>query len=79
MRAKHTDSPNAGWPIAAMAGAIGASLAGPRRHQGSIVADEWIGRGSARLSYADFRRGLLIYKICTFFMPLACLAALSAI
>ncbi|MDR3516040.1 MAG: adenosylcobinamide-phosphate synthase CbiB [Azospirillaceae bacterium] len=38
-------SPNAGWPEAAMAGALGLALAGPRQYHGAIVDDHWMGDG----------------------------------
>lgn len=37
-------SPNAGWPEAAMAGALGLALAGPRRYGGTLVDDHWMNR-----------------------------------
>lgn len=43
-RARHA-SPNAGWPEAAMAGALGVRLAGPVRYDGVLQAKPWIGRG----------------------------------
>ena len=39
-------SPNAGWPEAAMAGALGLALAGPRRYAEGVVADPWLGEGT---------------------------------
>src|SRR5215471_4699872 len=38
-------SPNAGWPEAAMAGALGLMLAGPRHYGGELVDDAWMGVG----------------------------------
>ncbi|HMO42874.1 MAG TPA: CobD/CbiB family cobalamin biosynthesis protein, partial [Phenylobacterium sp.] len=38
-------SPNAGWPEAAMAGALGFKLAGPRVYSGKIVDDHFMGDG----------------------------------
>jgi adenosylcobinamide-phosphate synthase len=56
-------SPNAGWPEGAMAGAIGVSLAGPRRYGQQVVDDEWIGRkGRARATAGDVRRALVVYS-----------------
>jgi adenosylcobinamide-phosphate synthase len=55
-------SPNAGWPEAAMAGALGVALAGPRRYSGIIVADPFMneaGRRDARP--ADIRQALRVY------------------
>jgi adenosylcobinamide-phosphate synthase len=56
--ASHHRSPNAGWPEAAMAGALGLSLAGPRRYAGELVDDAWMGDGRAAANPADIRRGL---------------------
>ncbi|MCC7273944.1 MAG: cobalamin biosynthesis protein [Alphaproteobacteria bacterium] len=54
-------SPNAGWPEAAMAGAIGVALCGPRRYPGLVVEAPWIGTGSARAEPADIARALMVY------------------
>jgi adenosylcobinamide-phosphate synthase len=68
-------SPNAGWPEAAMAGALGFALAGPRRYGGELVADAVMGAGGRRaLAAADIRRALRLYWIAD-----ALLAALLAL
>jgi len=54
-------SPNAGWPEAAMAGALGLALAGPRRYGGTLVQDAWLGAGRARAEAADIVAALRIY------------------
>jgi adenosylcobinamide-phosphate synthase len=51
-------SPNAGWPEAALAGALGLRLAGPRRYAGRLVDDAWMGDGRGEASAADIRAGL---------------------
>jgi adenosylcobinamide-phosphate synthase len=57
-------SPNAGWPEAAMAGALGLALAGPRRYGGAIVEDNWMNAGGRReASAADIQRGLALYVL----------------
>jgi len=56
--ARRHRSPNAGWPEAAMAGALGLKLAGPRHYPGEVVQDPWIGRGRARATEGDIRRAL---------------------
>jgi adenosylcobinamide-phosphate synthase len=57
-------SPNAGWLEAAMAGALGLALAGPRRYaDGTVVDDPWIGGGTARATARDIRRGLWLYAV----------------
>lgn len=45
--ARNHASPNAGWPEAAMAGALGVRLAGPVSYDGAMVAKLWIGDGRA--------------------------------
>lgn len=56
-------SPNAGWPEAAMAGALGLKLAGPRRYAEGWVEDHWMGDGSSEANAADIRRALKLYAI----------------
>ncbi|MGD9539031.1 MAG: adenosylcobinamide-phosphate synthase CbiB [Alphaproteobacteria bacterium] len=54
-------SPNAGWPEAAAAGALGLALLGPRRYDGEVAAAPWLGDGTARATEADIRRVLMLY------------------
>jgi adenosylcobinamide-phosphate synthase len=56
-------SPNAGWPEAAMAGALGLALAGPRHYAEGTVNDPWLGDGKARAEPADIRRALRLYVL----------------
>jgi adenosylcobinamide-phosphate synthase len=56
-------SVNAGWPEAAMAGALDLALAGPRRYPELVVNDPWIGGGRARATHHDIRRALHLYAI----------------
>lgn len=56
-------SPNAGWPEAAMAGALGLRLAGPRVYGGVTVEDHWMGHGRADATAADIRRALRLYRM----------------
>jgi adenosylcobinamide-phosphate synthase len=59
-------SPNAGWPEAAMAGALHLKLSGPRSYHGALTDDEWIGEGREEATAADIRRALGLYKTaCT--------------
>jgi adenosylcobinamide-phosphate synthase len=60
--AKHR-SPNAGYPEAAMAGALGLSLAGPRVYGGALVEDAFMGDGRREADAADIRRALTLYRI----------------
>ena len=61
--AKKHRSPNAGWPEAAMAGALGLALAGPRHYAEGTVNDKWIGDGTARATAADIGRALRLYSV----------------
>lgn len=54
-------SPNAGWPEAAMAGALGIRLAGPVTYEGILLDKPWIGDGSPLAEAQDIRRALTIY------------------
>jgi adenosylcobinamide-phosphate synthase len=54
-------SVNAGWPEAAMAGALGLRLAGPRHYGGVRVEDAWMGKGRAEATAGDIRRALRLY------------------
>jgi len=60
--ARHHRSPNAGWPEAAMAGALGIRLAGPRVY-GKVKADDrWMGDGRSELAAKDIRDALELYR-----------------
>ena len=62
--ARHHKSPNAGWPEAAMAGALGLGLAGPRVYGGVLVEDHVMGDGGRReATSADIRRALALSRI----------------
>ena len=56
-------SPNAGWPEAAIAGALGLALAGPRHYAEGTVGDPWLGGGTARATPADIARALQLYRL----------------
>jgi adenosylcobinamide-phosphate synthase len=70
-------SPNAGWPEAAMAGALGLRLAGPRVYGTTRVEDHWIGDGRAEATPGDVERALALYRKACFILWLvaACGAA----
>jgi len=55
-------SPNAGWPEAAMAGALGLRLAGPRVYGTTRVDDAFMGNGRAEATAADIRRALALFR-----------------
>jgi len=57
---KHA-SPNAGWPEAAMAGALGLRLAGPIAYDGMMHAKPWIGDGRSDAQAGDIARALHLY------------------
>jgi adenosylcobinamide-phosphate synthase len=54
-------SPNAGYPEAAVAGALGLSLAGPRVYGGVRIDDATMGSGRWDANAADIRRALALY------------------
>jgi adenosylcobinamide-phosphate synthase len=55
-------SPNAGWPEAAMAGALGVALAGPRSYGGVMGDYAFMGEGGRRdVTAADIRRALRLF------------------
>ncbi len=55
-------SPNAGWPEAGMAGALGLRLAGPIGYDGAYVVKPYIGDGRADATAGDLRVALAIYR-----------------
>jgi len=71
-------SPNAGYPEAAMAGALGLALAGPRIYGGVEVTDAFMGDGRRQAAAADIRAALTLY-IRADAMLIALVAALALI
>ena len=59
--AKKHASPNAGWPEAAVAGALGLALGGPRAYAGEVHDLPQFGDGRADLGPADIRKALELY------------------
>jgi adenosylcobinamide-phosphate synthase len=55
-------SPNAGYPEAAIAGALGLALAGPRVYGGVPVEDAIMGDGRREVDAADIVRALALYR-----------------
>lgn len=55
-------SPNAGWPEAAMAGALGVRLSGPRVYQDKVVDEPWLNGGARDPDGDDVARGLMLYR-----------------
>ncbi|RUW90865.1 adenosylcobinamide-phosphate synthase CbiB [Mesorhizobium sp. M7A.F.Ca.US.010.02.1.1] len=67
--AKKHRSPNAGWPEAAMAGALGLSLAGPRSYGGVLVDDVFMGEGGRREADSlDIRQALKLYRVADYLL-----------
>ena len=60
--ASHHRSPNAGWQEAAMAGALGIRLSGPRIYDGVPVEERWVGEGRSELTSKDIRAALKLYR-----------------
>jgi adenosylcobinamide-phosphate synthase len=57
---KHA-SPNAGYPEAAMAGALGLALGGPRSYDGNKTDGAWLGDGRRKVKAADIQDALNLY------------------
>jgi adenosylcobinamide-phosphate synthase len=71
-------SPNAGWPEAAMAGALGLKLNGPRVYGGVLADDVYMGDGRREAGSADIRRALRLYvRACV--IEFAVVAGLAAV
>lgn len=70
--ARNHASPNAGWPEAAMAGALGLRLAGPIAYDGVMHDKAWIGDGAKGAGGEEIDRALAIYlRACLFLWMLA--------
>jgi adenosylcobinamide-phosphate synthase len=55
---------NAGWPEAAMAGALGVRLSGPRIYHGQLADEPWLNAGARDPLAADISRALKLYRRC---------------
>src|SRR5580693_4890789 len=71
-------SPNAGYPEAAMAGALGLSLAGPRIYGGVKIDDATMGDGRRDATAADIRHALTLYRYADAIL-IALVAAIAGI
>ena len=72
-------SVNAGWPEAAMAGALGLRLAGPRWYGGTLVPDAWMGQGRAEAGSSDIRAALSVMTTATLVLAAVSLALALAV
>ena len=68
-------SPNAGWPEAALAGALGIRLSGPRVYDDRMSDDAWVNAGASDPVAADVGRGLELYLKVMLVLALALLMA----
>jgi adenosylcobinamide-phosphate synthase len=68
-------SPNAGWPEAAMAGALGVRLSGPRIYADRVSPEPWLNGEAPDPDAGDLRRGLALYRR----MVWLCAAVLGAL
>ena len=59
--AGHHRSPNAGWPEAALAGALGVRLSGPRVYDGEVTAEPWVNGGAPDPGPMELAEGLVVY------------------
>jgi adenosylcobinamide-phosphate synthase len=59
--ARHHRSPNAGWPEAALAGALGVRLSGPRVYEGRLAQEPWLNATAPDPAPADLNRALALY------------------
>jgi adenosylcobinamide-phosphate synthase len=66
---KH-NSPNAGWPEAALAASLGVKFGGPRSYEGIRVDLPWMGEGRETLNRDDIRKGLRLYGTAMTFLLL---------
>jgi adenosylcobinamide-phosphate synthase len=59
--ARQHRSVNAGWPEAAMAGALGVRLSGPRIYHGHVAEEPWLNQDARDPVAADIALGLRLY------------------
>jgi adenosylcobinamide-phosphate synthase len=73
--ARRHRSPNAGWPEAAMAGALDIRLSGPRIYHDQVAVEPWVNDGAPDPGVGEVTRGLALYRRAMFL----CAAALGAL
>ncbi|SMX36921.1 adenosylcobinamide-phosphate synthase CbiB [Maliponia aquimaris] len=59
--ARHHRSPNAGWPEAALAGALGVRLSGPRVYSDRLAEEPWVNATAPDPDASGISRGLALY------------------
>ncbi len=59
--ARRHRSPNAGWPEAAMAGALGVRVSGPRIYGDRVAEEPWLNEGAPDPTPTDLKRGLALF------------------
>ncbi len=75
---KHA-SPNAGWPEAAMAGALGLCLAGAQLYDGVVHEAALIGHGTRNATTRDLRRAMQMTSAATLALWITLILAWQAI
>lgn len=60
--ARRHRSPNAGWPEAALAGALDCRLSGPRVYGDQVSTEPWLNSDAPDPGPGDVRRGLRVYR-----------------
>src|SRR5690606_5902894 len=75
--ARRHRSPNAGWPGAALAGALEIHLSGPRAYHDGVAHEPWLNEGAPDPQPADIGRALRLFRFAMLAMALG-LAILAA-
>jgi len=70
-------SPNAGWPEAAMAGALGIRLSGPRIYGDRVAEEPWLNGAAPDPAPAELARGLALYGRAMVLCGLALLGVMA--
>jgi adenosylcobinamide-phosphate synthase len=61
--AGHHRSPNAGWPEAALAGALDIRLSGPRVYDGEVTVEPWVNPTGRDPSAIEMQQGLRLFVL----------------
>lgn len=72
--ARHHRSPNAGWPEAAMAGALGTRLSGPRTYHDRTADEPWLNEGGHDASREDIWKALRLYQFALLLLTTICVS-----